>query len=216
MADTSDLFRPDERVIASIGVGYVLNVLTLGKFQRMGAALTDKRVYFQGRMYERIGRHFIKVRRSKVVCVDDVTGTGFVYVRRIGLLVASVITLLLGLVYASIARPVEVLCFLPTVILFVLYLVTRITLFEINFAGGGMAFRLGLIGVKEAEDFQRNLHLVKDHYKSASREELGESIASATSRAGTAEPKQSGAVCKNCGAPLIPPAVFCGHCGERI
>ncbi len=73
---------PDERQISTIGSGYMANIISDSNVSKAGATLTNKRIYFSGSVYTLNHRgHFVSYKQRKIVNINDVTGTGYVFYR---------------------------------------------------------------------------------------------------------------------------------------
>lgn len=90
--------RRDEKYIASLGNGYIMNYLTNGSMSKGFAFITDKRVYFKGSCLSGTGKNLVKTNEERTVDVKNITGSGFIYHRYWGILIALFISL-----FASIA-----------------------------------------------------------------------------------------------------------------
>ena len=88
----------DEKYIASLGNGYIMNYLTNGSMSKGFAFITDKRVYFKGSCLSGTGKNLVKTNEERTVDVKNITGSGFTYHRYWGILIALFISL-----FASIA-----------------------------------------------------------------------------------------------------------------
>jgi len=90
-----------EEYISSLGNGYILNYLANGSVKRGFAVISDKRVYFRGSCFSGSGKHLVKSDEQRTVDIKDVTGSGFIYRRYLGILLAlavAIVTLAGGVV----------------------------------------------------------------------------------------------------------------------
>lgn len=87
----------DEKYIASLGNGYIMNYLTNGSMSKGFAFITDKRVYFKGSCLSGTGKNLVKTNEERTVDVKNITGSGFIYRRYLGILIALFISLLASL-----------------------------------------------------------------------------------------------------------------------
>lgn len=69
----------DEKYIASLGNGYIMNYLTNGSMSKGFAFITDKRVYFKGSCLSGTGKNLVKTNEERTVDVKNITGSGFIY-----------------------------------------------------------------------------------------------------------------------------------------
>ena len=84
----------DEKYIASLGNGYIMNYLTKGSMSKGFAFITDKRVYFKGSCLSGTGKKLVKTDEERTVDIKNITGSGFTYHRYWGILIALSIFLL--------------------------------------------------------------------------------------------------------------------------
>lgn len=90
----------NEKYISSLGNGYIMNFFANGSLKRGFAIVSDKRVYFRGSCFSGQGKTLRKTDEERTVDIKDVTGSGFVYHRYIGVLIAlftAIVTLLAGI-----------------------------------------------------------------------------------------------------------------------
>ena len=95
----------DEKYIASLGNGYIMNYLTNKSMKKGFAFLTDKRVYFKGTCLSGKGKFLVRTDEERTVDVKNITGSGFVYRRYWGILltmIMSLIAVLAGTVWAAV------------------------------------------------------------------------------------------------------------------
>ena len=156
----------DEKYIASLGNGYIMNFLTNKSVQKGFAFLSNKRVYFKGSCLSGTGKNLVKTNEERTVDVKNITGSGFVYqtdwskllkiigivVAIVGVLVSMFFGVLITLLSLIIAGILEVLG----------YLLNRKTYFRIEYAGGCIAFDVSFYAKAEIDDFQKQLRRTKD------------------------------------------------------
>lgn len=182
----------DEKYIASLGNGYIMNYLTKGSMSKGFAFITNRRVYFKGSCLSGTGKKLVKTNEERTVDVKNITGSGFIYQQYLGILIALFISLLAslaGTVWGVLLSfflggsvsigpdgPVESrgnILFVPIAILGIAlviaccigiknYLLKRKTLFRIEYAGGCIAFDVSFYAKAEIDDFQKQLRRVKD------------------------------------------------------
>lgn len=72
---------PKEKFITVLGSDYAQNFLLRGSINRGFAVVSDKRAYFRGTIYEINNlngkKKYSKSQRSRVVDLNDITGTGY-------------------------------------------------------------------------------------------------------------------------------------------
>ena len=81
----------DEQYISSLGNGYIMNFLAGGTLKRGFAVISNKRVYFRGSCYSGQGKSLVKTDEERTVDIKDVTGSGFIYRRYLGVLLGLAI-----------------------------------------------------------------------------------------------------------------------------
>lgn len=166
----------DEQLIAQIGNGYLVNML-YNNLESCALMLTDKRVYLKGTVYSGSGRTLEKDISEKIVNIDDVTGSGFIFKTpsRLALLLEVAIMIggivlsicieygnkpigqaIIGIVFSMIVGAILIL---PT------YFLGKKTKFFIEYAGGKTTIDAKLIGVEDLRDFQKQIYRVKDNIK---------------------------------------------------
>ena len=182
MSDSINFFADSsEKEIATLGGGYLRNFLSSGVLGKGFCTVTDKRVYFKGNCYSKMGSSYRATKEEKTVDLKDITGSGFKVIKNIWILVMALISSvwfvfsLVGFLSNINSRNegefIAMLIFgaiLPTVVLWVLYFLIKIKVFEITFAGGEIAFKASNYSVGEIENFQKALRQTKDAYKEAS------------------------------------------------
>lgn len=166
---TSLFASPDERLVAVLGNTIAETFLSTGVLENGFAVLSDKRVYFRGRCFSRTGKHFSVRTEERVVDVQDISGTGFVFSNPIWLLVASIIFfcgVIVGVkcLQSDMIVAIIFLTAVPVIgiILLMIYFSEKHTLFEISFAGGCIAFDVRWFPAEEAQFFQKNIKLIGD------------------------------------------------------
>ncbi|RKJ18005.1 zinc ribbon domain-containing protein [bacterium D16-50] len=143
-----------EQYIASLGDSYLNSYLSSKKIEHCIAVLSSKKLYLYGTMYDSDNVLVSRKRIEKVVNIEDITGTGFVYQEpSLWKLVLGII-LLFPIVTAIIAIP-----------LMVSYLKERQSLFAIDYAGGHIKFDVSIYGIAESQDFHKMIRRVQDSIK---------------------------------------------------
>ena len=64
-----------------------MNFLANGTLKRGFAVISNKRVYFRGSCYSGQGKSLVKTNEERTVDIKDVTGSGFIYRRYLGVLI---------------------------------------------------------------------------------------------------------------------------------
>lgn len=187
----------EEKYLSSLGNGYIMNFIANRSLKRGFAVISDKRVYFRGSCYSGQGKNLKQTEEERTVDIKDITGSGFIYTKYIGILLGLFIiltTVLIGSILvlcngygsvlyywrngtllrrinsnigefismsaiAGICIPFVIFCFS----MFLNYLKKRKTLFQIQYAGGNIAFDVSFYAKAEIEDFQKQLRRAKDY-----------------------------------------------------
>ena len=169
--------RPDEKFVCALGNGYLLSFLSSGFIGNGFAVVSDKRVYFKGNAYEIGSTSFKRRSQSSTVDLKDVTGTDVRALRNLKLLFIAIgatmaAFLFLFIVIANynhlhnsdIQGYVAMISLfaIAGLITFILFMLKKTTFLTINYAGGSIAFRIGLYSSQECENFQKMLRIAKD------------------------------------------------------
>ena len=169
-----------EETLGVLGGTYLQNFLTMGMLGKGFCALTDKRVYFKGKCYTKNGGHYKSSNEQRTLDVKDVTGTGFSKIRTL----IELLLLPLGVIVLAIGIPIlwyilydyntsgfrHFLYVLYVIVaaLFMIFAVYRLIkgtkVFEIEYAGGKIAFPISAYNQQEIQKFQNALRLAKDNY----------------------------------------------------
>lgn len=181
--------EPEESLVYILGTNTAKTFFSTGILGNGFAVLSDKRMYFKGRCYVRAGKGFFKKMEERVVDLNDITGTGFVHNKNIIINVihwAIVIFLSMGnyllwpfwIIYFATgkkwAKDIAYYgnwIFLLPIITHFLNQAFNYSLFEVSYAGGGIAFDLSWITKADSENFQKSLQKAKSEYKKKSQHE---------------------------------------------
>ena len=168
---------PDERQVTTIGTGYLASFLSGGGAERAGATLTNKRIYFSGKVFSLSDKGTLQsIKQQKIVNVRDVVGVGYMKHNPIQYIVRSVISLILGILMYEVS-PLGagglVIGMLVSAVMIALFFLYRKTLLSIEYAGGNIAFDSRWIQLNEADTFIRNVLLTKDKLYSMAAIEQG-------------------------------------------
>lgn len=164
-----------ETPIATIGSNYLQNFLSGGDVGKGIGILTSKRFYFKGQNFSGVGKDVKKTTEEGVVSIEDISYTNLVHTQLSGFLIMGVFLLALsalfvlagmvGLIYYGNAFTVAKFLPIPAILFLVAYFVKRQTIFSISFPGGSFGFDIRYYPIDDIRDFQRQLHLMKDHLK---------------------------------------------------
>lgn len=168
----------DEQYIASLGDYYLNSYLTSKKIKRCISILSNRRIYLYGTMFDSNNDSITRYRTEKVVNVDDITGTGFVYTEaELGKLISGAFLTVIGIVSPGILSVLTEYSFraqffmlaIVGIILLVASLLSRKSLFFIEYAGGSVKFDASIYGIAESQDFHKQIRRVQDYLKSQNK-----------------------------------------------
>ncbi len=175
MAQITDIFAsPDEQLVAILGNTAAQNFFSRGVVGNGFIVLSDRRVYFRGRCLRREGKRFIYMREDRTVDVENVTGTGFVHFNHVWMKILGIIFAALGglflcscIVAIGVLQPLLLaLLFGGAGMFFLLrYKATKMSVFEIAFAGGGFGLDVRMLDADESAKFQKAIKLAGDSIK---------------------------------------------------
>jgi len=168
-----NLVDPAETILYKMGNGYIENLFMNKQIKTWTAVLTDKRVYFRGKLYEGPLDRFRLTAESRVINVDDITGTGFKYTS------LSWIVLILDVLFAVISMGIipsvvnnsSQLIVLMLIVMaiavaaFVKIITSRTVLFYVHYAGGEICVNAMMVGLEACDDFQKQIIRAKDKEK---------------------------------------------------
>lgn len=171
----SILVDQSESIVSTIGSNYLQNFLTGGTVSKGVGILTQKRFYYKGRNFSGSGKDMKVTTEEGVVSIEDITFSNFSHTRNIGALVGGLLLAIIGsfcvLWLAGYGGGGDVVGFGGLVMigvavfLLVKFFVTRKSLFVVSFPGGSFGFDIRYYPISDIRDFQRQLHLLKDHRK---------------------------------------------------
>lgn len=162
---SSGLFiDPNEITMATIGANYVQNAITDGTLEKGSAILTNKRLYFKGKVYSGSGKNMKSHTEESVVSVEEITLTRFVYSKNFGLFIWASVLGVLGLLLLPVGG-IGIFFIVAALVFLMMYFIKRSTCFEICFPGGKFQFDISYYPITDMQDFQREIHLVKDSLK---------------------------------------------------
>ena len=161
----------DEKLIAKLGNGFLINLLVNKRVKRCFGLLSNKRVYLKGQFYSTGGGKVNEVSCMQILDVEDITGTGFIYSAfpLIYVLLAAVaiaLGALAGVLLGGRADAFLVTMFFGVVAAAISLVIgvikSRQTQFFIEYAGGRIKFDASTIGLRDVQDFQKQIRRVKD------------------------------------------------------
>lgn len=169
-----------ETAVATLGNGYLQNFLLGKKVKRGAAIVTQKRLYYFGKGYLGKGRHTISCQEENIIPLESISQTRFTHLLPVGLLwfgilclIISAIICICGFAFADTWNTIinntlfMSMCVLAPVglVSIIIHFLHRGTTFEISFPGGKYLFPVKYYPIADMRDFQRQLHLMKDHLK---------------------------------------------------
>ncbi len=171
----SILVDQSESIVSTIGSNYLQNFLSGGTVSKGVGILTQKRFYYKGRNFSGAGKDMKVTTEEGVVSIEDITFSNFSYTRNIGALVGGLLLAAIGsfcvLWLAGYGGGGGVAAYGGlgmigvAVFLLVKFFVSRKSLFIVSFPGGSFGFDIRYYPISDIRDFQRQLHLLKDHRK---------------------------------------------------
>jgi len=183
---TSFFTNPNEELICVLDNNYAINFLTHGMLTKGFTVLSDKRVYFKGKNYTRMGKKFYTTTEERIVDVKDITGTGFIYNKShgiwfvgVGILVYFFMKLIAHVTSPYLEMPqwllLVMLIAMESVVIYNYFENKRI-LFEITFASGSILFNTAWLKKNEAQEFQRKIGILKDTHNSIYEDFLNQKL----------------------------------------
>jgi len=186
------LADPSEQITAIIGNNYLQSILTGAGMKKGYGILTDRRFYYKGKNFGTNGsKSLLAVLKSLssstqegAVSVEDISYTGFTYIRPTGIFIFAIASLVWGILgllswrfggavtseyfYSEVLVPFSGIgmFLLPmSALCFIIYFLKRRSIFEVYFPGGSFGYDMRWYPISEFQDFQRQISLIKDHAK---------------------------------------------------
>ena len=153
----------DEVALATIGNSMGQNFFAGGGLLSTSAIVTNRRIYFKGTTFG-VNGSISKSKVSKVIRLEEVTGTCVRTKTPIGVLIVGAIIFLVFLVAAIAAKSALYILpgFIYAGISVAAFFINKKKLLMIEYAGGGLAFDIKLIPSESCEAFMRAVHYAKD------------------------------------------------------
>ena len=157
----------DEIIVAKLGNGYFQNLITTGDVSKVNAILTQKRLYLSGKSYDiSVSKGILtSFRISKVINIEDVTGTGFVYINNIKFIFFAILFFLAALITMMSYTNLALIFILISIALVIAFYINKKSIFKIEYAGGSVGFDVKWLNVNESIIFQKKIYQVKDQRK---------------------------------------------------
>lgn len=162
--------NPDEVQKAVLGGGYLANMIRTGTMSKGFGVLTNRRFYFKGKCFYKVGNHFMKTDEERTVDLQDITSSGFTYTRlflwNVIAVLGMVLFVLLGIYSGSDSKKqvVAILFGVIDIVFWLIFILFKRAIYEISFAGGSIAIKASSYGMKEIKAFDKKLRLAKDEY----------------------------------------------------
>lgn len=137
--------------------------------------MTDRRFYFKGKCYKKMGHRYMAVDEEWTVDLPDITATGFRYIRRIFILLLAIGTTWPTIRYVAELTTKwnagmadygqEILWVVQAAVFWIIYFLSKHVMYEVSFAGGSICVNVSKYGgTKEVKKFDRQLHRMKEQY----------------------------------------------------
>ncbi len=160
---------PEETAVATLGSSFTQNIMAGGKVKQGSAVLTQKRLYYRGKLFSGTGRSMMTVEGEYIVSIEDITLTSFLHGESSGGKLFGLLLLLAGAVVAVPLRliPVGAVLAAAGLVFLIKGFLGKSTILEVSFPGGRFRYDVKMYPIADMEDFQRQIHLMKDHIKNA-------------------------------------------------
>lgn len=167
------LIEPDEQILATLGNGYFINLM-FGNVKKCRALLTNKRLYIRGKMFTGNGKDISKTHEERILDLEDITGTGFIYGNLtlikmiIDYILGIALSVLSGLIGYEIGCEDGAITFVSIAVILSITLIvlryqrSKSIYFFIEYAGGKIKINAKLIGQSDVEDFHKQIRRAKD------------------------------------------------------
>lgn len=167
MKQSGQFVDPSETAKATLGANFAQNVMTSGKMKQGSAVLTEKRLYYKGELFSGAGKNLMSIKGEYIVPVENISMTSFVHGESTGGKLFGLLLVLVGAGLFFVFQPVGIIAVLAGIVFLIKGFLGKSTVFEISFPGGLFRFDVKWYPIADMQDFQRQIHLVKDHYKNA-------------------------------------------------
>ena len=133
----------DEQTVSKIGISYVQSYISSSVMGNTSAVLTNKRVYFSGKCFQKSSGHLVKDEREEICELEEIASTGIINIKRVALLWTGAILMLLGVILVmvswNIMEDIPLLMggfmIIVAAIMLVIYFVTKGIWYEVSTAG---------------------------------------------------------------------------------
>lgn len=157
----------DEKIIAKLGNGYFKNLITDGDISKVNAILTQKRLYLCGKSYDiSVSSGTLRsFKVSKVINIEDVTGTGFVYISNIMFILFAILFFIAALITMMSYGNLALIFIFISIALLIAFGINQKSIFRIEYSGGSIGFDVKWLNAQESVIFQKKIYQVKDQRK---------------------------------------------------
>ena len=161
----------DEQTVSKIGISYVQSYISSSVMGNTSAVLTNKRVYFSGKCFQKSSGHLVKDEREEICELEEIASTGIINIKRVALLWTGAILMLLGVILVmvswNIMEDIPLLMggfmIIVAAIMLVIYFVTKGIWYEVSTAGSTIQLRVSQLGGASAVKlFDREVHRQKE------------------------------------------------------
>ena len=161
----------DEQTASKIGISYVQSYISSSVMGNTSAVLTNKRVYFSGKCFQKSSGHLVKDEREEICELEEIASTGIINIKRVALLWTGAILMLLGVILVmvswNIMEDIPLLMggfmIIVAAIMLVIYFVTKGIWYEVSTAGSTIQLRVSQLGgVSAVKLFDREVHRQKE------------------------------------------------------
>ena len=167
MKQAGGFIDSSETAIATLGTNFAQNLLAGGKIKQGSAVLTEKRLYYKGDLFSGTGKNLMSIKGEYIVSVEDISLTSFVYRESTGYKLFGFLLLFIGIVLSFQVPPLGVIIALAGILFLIKTFLGKSTIFEISFPGGRFRFDVKLYPITDMQNFQHQIHLVKDDRKNS-------------------------------------------------
>lgn len=152
----------DEYEICKLGTGWIESFVMGGELEKSVLVVTNKRLYQQGRAFNRDNKGLHSVRSKRVIEIDAVSGSSVIMNNPIALIGLAFMTLFLGIMLAmvvggSIGGVIAGISLFLSVFMFIIYAVNRRQFLVIHFRGGEILLNSSWYSFDSIDTFQMKL-----------------------------------------------------------
>ena len=162
----------NEQLIAKLGNDYLVNLL-YQKIKSCNLLLSDRRVYLKGTFYNGSVKTLTRTVEERILDIEDVTGTGFIYTRLSWLtLIIDILIFVFGLVLMFDGIVAAALGVIAVGVFGAYKILKSISAyFYIDYACGRILIDAKLVGLADVKDFHKQMRRVKDRIRGEMKHE---------------------------------------------